>query len=269
VEHFDLEEMPWQTHLATDRLLMLFLKPAVLIASEENRPSHKIVLPTGRVGFNPGGTKISVSSLGPVRQLCVRVAESSLMEVAGGLGWTDQLEFTSDKVIGNSQLTSLLYALEAERRSGYPSGPLFVEGVELALSVLLVKLYCVFPRRGSRDTSHERKSGSLSLALPAHLLKKTLDRMRDLTADLSLDMLASEIGYSRRHFLRMFQQATGATPHQYLLQLRIEHAQHLIKDGNLPLIDVAGTCGFSSHAHMSRVFRKLLGVSPSGYRRNS
>ena len=92
--------------------------------------------------------------------------------------------------------------------------------------------------------------------------------MQDLAADLNLERLAAETGHSRRHFLRMFQRATGSTPHRYLLLLRLKHAQELIRGGDLCLIDVAAACGFSSHAHMSRAFRMVLKLSPSEYRRS-
>lgn len=268
VERFDLEGLRWQTHLATEQLIMLFLKPAIMLVSEEDQAVSRVALSAGNVGFNSRWVPTSVRSRDPISQLCVRVADSTLMEVAGDVGWNDQLELKADGVIVGDQLTGLLYALEAERSSSYPSGPLFVDGIELAIATLLVKSYGVFPRKLSKDPAHERKSGSLALALPPHLLRKVLDRMRDLTADLNLEALAVETGYSRRHFLRMFQQATGATPHQYLLQSRLKRAQEFMRRGNTSLIDVAAACGFSSHAHMSKVFRKLLGVSPSEYRRN-
>jgi AraC family transcriptional regulator len=87
--------------------------------------------------------------------------------------------------------------------------------------------------------------------------------MHDLVADLDLQTLAAESGYSRSHFLRMFEAATGLTPHRYLLQFRLERAQKLMSERAISLIDIAALCGFSSHAHMSRVFRQLLGVTPS------
>jgi AraC family transcriptional regulator len=92
--------------------------------------------------------------------------------------------------------------------------------------------------------------------------------MHDPVADLDLQTLAAETGYSRSHFLRMFETATGLTPHRYLLQLRLERAQELIRKGSTSLIDIAALCGFSSHAHMSRVFRQVLGITPSQYRRS-
>jgi AraC family transcriptional regulator len=104
--------------------------------------------------------------------------------------------------------------------------------------------------------------------LPPRALRRVLERMRaDLSANLDLATLAAETGYSRAHFLRMFREATGKTPHRYLLELRLEEARALVTGGAMPLIAVAELCGFSSHAHLSTVFRARFGVSPSAYRR--
>jgi AraC family transcriptional regulator len=88
-----------------------------------------------------------------------------------------------------------------------------------------------------------------------------------LSSDIDLRTLAMESGYSRNHFLRMFRQATGYTPHQYLLRLRVKRAQELMKNRSMPLIDVALESGFASHSHLSRVFRQIAGARPSEYRR--
>jgi AraC family transcriptional regulator len=92
--------------------------------------------------------------------------------------------------------------------------------------------------------------------------------MRCFSCDLSLQALANESGYSRVHFVRMFRAATGSSPHNYLLNLRLERARELLKNPSLSLIDIALDCGFSSHSHMSRLFHKRVGVTPSAYRRS-
>ncbi|WP_425358319.1 helix-turn-helix domain-containing protein [Terriglobus saanensis] len=92
--------------------------------------------------------------------------------------------------------------------------------------------------------------------------------MSDLHAELDLKTLAAESGYSRGQFLRMFNAAMGCTPHQHILQVRVMRAQELMRQKAFPLSDVAAACGFSSHAHMSRVFHQVLGVTPSTYRRS-
>jgi AraC family transcriptional regulator len=57
-------------------------------------------------------------------------------------------------------------------------------------------------------------------------------------------------------------------PHQYLLERRLGRAQELLEKRNADLIDVAASRGFSSHSHMTTVFRRLLGMAPAEYRRN-
>jgi AraC family transcriptional regulator len=158
----------------------------------------------------------------------------------------------------DATLRQLMRLLEAEASQGGPSGRLYAD--HLAHALVLRFLLDRKPQTGNVSAA-----GS---PLPRHLLQRVLERMHDPVADLDLQTLAAETGYSRSHFLRMFETATGLTPHRYLLQLRLERAQELIRKGSTSLIDIAALCGFSSHAHMSRVFRQLLAVTPSQYRRN-
>jgi AraC family transcriptional regulator len=91
----------------------------------------------------------------------------------------------------------------------------------------------------------------------------------DLCTNLDLKTPAAESGYSRNHFLRMFRTATESTPHQYFLRLRIEKAPSLMKNQSLRIIDIAESCGFTSQSQFSRVFRRVIGVTPWQYRRDT
>ena len=104
--------------------------------------------------------------------------------------------------------------------------------------------------------------------LPRHILRRVIERMRNLGTELSLQVLARESGYSRVHFVRMFRAATGYTPHNYLLKLRLDRARELLASPTLSLTDIALECGFSSRSHLSRMFRQVLGATPSQYRRS-
>jgi AraC family transcriptional regulator len=112
-------------------------------------------------------------------------------------------------------------------------------------------------------------TGKASAALPHHIMRRIEERMRNLESDLSLEALAKESRYSPTHFIRMFHVATGQTPHNYVLHLRVERARQLLANSRLSLTEIALECGFSSHSHMTRVFHQLLGVTPSTYRRTS
>jgi AraC family transcriptional regulator len=154
-------------------------------------------------------------------------------------------------------LQQLLTLLAREAEQGGPSGKMYAEHLAHALTLRFLLMGSSVRRRILRTSP-----------LPHHLLNRVLGRMRDeLSAELDMETLAAETGYSRRHFLRMFQTSTGETPHRYLLRLRLDRARELIQKGHSPLIDIAASSGFGSHSHMTKVFRQMLGVTPSEYRR--
>ena len=153
----------------------------------------------------------------------------------------------------------LMSLLITESEAGGPFGRLYADSLIHALASRFIQL-----GRAIRPPDK-----SLQPGLPGHLLRRVLERMNsEFSTDLSLTTLAAESGYSRAHFLRMFRAATGQTPHQYLLSLRLENAVRLLKDRSTPLIDVAVACGVSSHTHFTKVFRSKFGILPSQYRRS-
>ncbi|MEO8804702.1 MAG: helix-turn-helix transcriptional regulator [Burkholderiaceae bacterium] len=72
-------------------------------------------------------------------------------------------------------------------------------------------------------------------------------------------------GLGIRQFTRAFRDATGRSPHQYLLHRRVEQAKALIREG-LPLADVAIQCGFSDQSQLTRTFVAQLGTTPGRFR---
>jgi AraC family transcriptional regulator len=154
------------------------------------------------------------------------------------------------------QLMKLLFADSAD---GYPAGKLYADHLIHAL----VYRFLVIGREDAPPSTVKQAS-----PLPRHILRRVIERMRNLDTELSLQVLAKESGYSRVHFLRMFRAATGYTPHNYLLKLRVDRVRDLLANPTLSLTDIALECGFSSHSHLSRVFRQVLGATPSEYRRS-
>ena len=86
---------------------------------------------------------------------------------------------------------------------------------------------------------------------------------------VSLELLAAKAGISPFHFLRVFSQATGLTPHQYLLSTRIRAARFLLQSTSLSVKRIALDCGFSTEAAFCSTFRKREGRTPSQYRKDS
>jgi AraC-like DNA-binding protein len=90
-----------------------------------------------------------------------------------------------------------------------------------------------------------------------------------LDSKLSVVEIADACGLSVSHFTRAFQQSTGLSPHQWLTERRIERAQSLIRNVELPLSEIAISCGFADQSHFTRVFTGVVGKSPGAWRRLS
>src|SRR6266496_3304822 len=85
----------------------------------------------------------------------------------------------------------------------------------------------------------------------------------NLDQNISLEALAKMAGLSLNHFARSFKQTVGMPPHCYVLQRRIEHAPHMLRNTELPLSEVALSTGFSDQSHLARHFRRITGMSPN------
>lgn len=83
---------------------------------------------------------------------------------------------------------------------------------------------------------------------------------------LTLAELGKVACVSRFHLIRMFKQVYGRTPHQCLLQLRIEEASRRLRGGKDDIAKIATDCGFASPAHFAAAFRKHIGITPRAYR---
>jgi transcriptional regulator of acetoin/glycerol metabolism/AraC-like DNA-binding protein len=88
-----------------------------------------------------------------------------------------------------------------------------------------------------------------------------------LNESIDLSMLAAVAGLSMHHFAREFKQSAGVTPHHYLIQKRIDRAQHMLAQMDLSLAEIAYAVGFSDQGHLARHFRSLLGTTPREFRR--
>ncbi|MFJ8080828.1 helix-turn-helix domain-containing protein [Streptomyces sp. NPDC096205] len=92
------------------------------------------------------------------------------------------------------------------------------------------------------------------------------DRLADeLLAPPSLADLAADLGLSRYQLLRAFRTTMGVPPYAWLAQYRVTRARGLLDAGLRPA-EVAGLVGFADQAHLTRWFRRVLGVTPAAYR---
>jgi len=72
---------------------------------------------------------------------------------------------------------------------------------------------------------------------------------------------------SQSHFSKLFKLSTGLTPHQFVLQERINRSKELLRHGHTKLVDVALGVGFENQAHFTTVFGNLVGMTPRQFQR--
>lgn len=85
-----------------------------------------------------------------------------------------------------------------------------------------------------------------------------------VSRNVTLGELSQAVNMSAFHLLRLFRDATGAPPHTYLNQLRIVRAKALLREG-CPIADVASAAGFSDQSHLTRHFKRTVGVTPGQF----
>ncbi|NEZ54429.1 helix-turn-helix transcriptional regulator [Adonisia turfae] len=132
----------------------------------------------------------------------------------------------------------------------------YVQSMADALSVHLLQNY------STRTKPIKPYSGGLS---PQNL-KLVKDYINDnLSHELCLDGLAKVTRLSRYHFSRAFKQSMGITPHQYIIQQRVERAKQLLLQNQMTIADIALACGFTHQSHLNRHFKGLTGVTPKNF----
>ena len=138
------------------------------------------------------------------------------------------------------------------------SGNVYLESLAAVVAIHLAASY------GRNDAKSNASAG-----LSPYKLDRVLTFIEEHVADaVPVGDLASTVHMSPCHFARMFKQTVGQPPHVYITGQRMERAKDLLRNTDLPLVDVAASAGFQTQAHFTGVFRKHAGVTPRIFRLN-
>ncbi len=113
-----------------------------------------------------------------------------------------------------------------------------------------------------REGSHEPAAGKTR-----HVQLALQYIHNNYAADISLAGVSKTVNLSRYHFSRIFKETTGLTYQSYLNRLRIEQAKKMLDDEALSVTDAGYAVGYTDLTHFERIFKKIVGSSPSQYRR--
>ncbi len=231
--------------------------PAIGDVALGEKRTRRRTLPAGAGLFVPPGIAVEARLQQPAEFLIVAAApsrvEPSIQRAAGDRSWSKKAipELIDDGIA----------ALAREARRALLSDPLREPTyLESLTDAIMARFSCKMLRLAIGQTPKE--------ALPPMLLRRLIKRIEEsLSTGVSTDDLAAEAGLSRWHFSRAFQAATGLPPHDFLLTRRVAKARDLLADTDRPIAQIAAETGFSSHGHLTKAFRKRLGLTPAAYRR--
>ena len=89
----------------------------------------------------------------------------------------------------------------------------------------------------------------------------------DLSADLSLSTLAASVGYNSSYLSAVFKKETGSTLTEYVSRKRIDHSVFLLNATNMQIQTVAAYCGIPDVCYFTKLFKRIMGKTPTEYRR--
>ena len=116
-------------------------------------------------------------------------------------------------------------------------------------------------------TGETGRTGNLSQGI----IEESIAYIREHLCEdsLSLETLSTQANLSRYYYARLFKRETGCTPHEYILQSRINMAKYLLKSTVISVKEICFRCGFHSESAFCHTFRKWERMTPGAYRRKS
>ena len=158
----------------------------------------------------------------------------------------------------DERLFSILSLISSEAEQPGPHDRLYVELLIDLLCLQLLREHSAFPITGGYARGGLR---SWQVTRITKYMQEHLDE------PIALQELADLLGLSRFHFCTAFRRATGRTPHQWLLELRMGRARQLLAEGRLTITDVAMAVGYQTPSAFTHAFRSFFGLPPREFRR--
>ena len=188
------------------------------------------------------------------------LSEALMSRIASDLKGKDVSEVQLHDVLRGSDPIVTHVANEITREAMHHSigGPLYVEALAVQLAVHLLREYasCVCKEPAGSASLSQKQLAQLEEFIDAHLHDA-----------ITLEDMARLLGIGVWTFNRYLRRTLGYSGYAFVVEKRIERAKQLLRRGDLALKEIAACCGFSDQAHMTRMFRAKLGVTPGQFRK--
>jgi len=244
----------------TEHLIFVNLAEHHLVYESEGESSEGEYL-AGHVGIHPSHTPVRWEWDTRLNFLMMTLDPAFLQRVAqetfGAGGALVELAHAEGK--HDPAISSIASALLREVVSGDTGGRVLAASLASVLAVHLLRNYAGRPAR----------SAELPSTVPTRAVSEAV---RFIDENYGRDLSLAEIGEAARlspfHLTRVFKKAMGTSPHQYLVQVRVNSARALLTSGagRQSLAEVAAAVGFADQSHLTRQFKRVFGVTPKQVR---
>ncbi|MEM8822902.1 MAG: AraC family transcriptional regulator [Pseudomonadota bacterium] len=231
----------------------------IVLTPETSEPIRTTLIP-GTLQVRKRGTAARYATDGHFKLQQILIDDSVFREAAAAIAPDDPSQLAPPIVSGvfDPGLKALADALLDEARHPTLGGDLYADTLAQQIAIRILRR-----RFETKDAGHARRR-----ELSAEDLARLNDHMdSDLAGAGGTDAMAEAIGMETFAFSRAFRETTGQSPHQYLIDRRIGRAKELLRQGRIPLAEIAYATGFSSQSHMTATFTKRVGQSPGRWRR--
>lgn len=212
---------------------------------------------TGTLYLLPAGSRDLASWSGPSSRIVLVMEPRFLAGTLDETAHMGDVELRPNWNFQDRHIVGILQALYADLEDGSPAGPLYGQSLSVALAHYLVRRFAV-------RTTPDRKYRN---GMPAVRLNRVLDFMRqNYGQETRLWELANLAGMSPHYFCELFKKSTGISPYQYSLRCRMDRAKEFLRSPQFTVQQVAEATGFADQSHFSKVFRRLVGLTPVQFR---
>jgi AraC family transcriptional regulator len=248
----------YETPGQPDARVSIHAGPPVYLVSLRAGRQYSGLSVRGDIYITPAATPTVWEIKGDDTYLSLNVSAALLRRVATEMNLdAGKLEIRSRFQARDVQLENLGWALKEEMDCGYPCGQLYFDSLAVAVAARLISYHsslAVAPRHPQRRLS-ERRLRQVFDYIEAHLAEP-----------IAMTQLAAVLDLSVSHFTALFREATGLSPHQYVIRRRVERARSLLGAGDLTINQIAAETGFAHQSHLARHFQRVLGVTPRALR---
>jgi AraC family transcriptional regulator len=260
-----LEESPFratETAVGHPMLIYHLARPTEVSRKIDGGPGNRQLIGPRRICLTPGDATTTWEHNGhpEILQVYLRgsIYQAAVSEIYDCDG--SSAELVPRFAVLDPMLEQLAIAITGALRDGTAGDELYIDTLAQMMGVHLARSHSA-QSRPVRTPPMQTMSG--------WRMRRVMEYIEEhLDGNLSLEAMAAEVEISPVYLARAFKTAIGQSPHRYVLGRRIDRAKELLRNTDIPVVDVALSVGFSSQSHLSHWFQRYVGVSPAAYRQH-